>query len=85
MDEFVSDENVFFRVRYCPKEGLTVKDLMSATVLHRGLGSGYPAPGSVYRNEGLTRRGSLTDIAADFVLVKIAASRITRRKSRQFT
>jgi hypothetical protein len=42
---------------------------MGATVLHRGLISGYPAAGTAFVGEEIDRRGLLADIADDFALL----------------
>ena len=59
---------------------------MTATTLHRGLISGYPAERRAFvREKRLTRRSLLADIAAVFAPLFIAGSWIPRRKSWQFT
>ncbi len=60
-------------------------DQRAVTLIHRGLISGHPQGGGICREKRLTKHALLTDIAADFALLRLRCSRIHRRKSRQFT
>jgi hypothetical protein len=86
MERLVVKENAesSFEERIVKEARLPARDSMNATVLYGGLTCGYTARGQRLWAWNLTRDGLLADIAADFVFSD-RGSRITRRKSQQFT
>jgi hypothetical protein len=58
---------------------------MTATVLYRGLTSGYPAQGRRLSGEEIDNARLVEGYSSRFCSSLFVGSRITRRKSRQFT
>ena len=76
MDEFVGGEDGASSYgKGNVKDEFRVESLMTATVLHRGLISGYPAYGRRCHERRLTMPGLLKDIAADFALLRLGVPR----------
>ncbi len=58
---------------------------MTATVLYRGLISGYPAQGRRLSGEEIDNARLVEGYCSKFCFLRLWVSGITRRKSRQFT
>jgi hypothetical protein len=61
------------------------RGVMTATVLYRGLISGYPAQGQRLSGEEIDNALLVEGYCSKFCSSPLVGFRITRRKSRQFT
>jgi hypothetical protein len=67
------------------RERIYPRGVMTATVLYRGLISGYPAQGRRLSGEEIDNALLVEGYCSKFCSSPLVGFRITRRKSRQFT